>query len=74
MKVSELKTNLDAIKLSRNSLKAVLAVRLKEFVATGMGSVENFDPNIISNMTGDNFEPMAHWELLAPEEDDVVQD
>ena len=25
-------------------------------------------------MNGDNFEPMAYWELLAPDKDDVVQD
>ena len=48
-------------------------MRLKEAVVNGMGSVENFGPNIISNTAGDNFEPMAHWELLAPDEDDVVQ-
>ena len=24
-------------------------------------------------MNGDNFEPMAYWELLAPDKDDVVQ-
>ena len=39
-----------------------------------MGSVENSDPNILSNMTRDHFDPTTHWELLVPGEDDTVQD
>ena len=74
MKVSELKEALGARNLSKNGVKAVLISRLKQAVANGMGVVENINPNIISNMAGENFEPMAHWELLTPDTNSVVEE
>ena len=74
MKVSELKEALGARNLSKNGVKAVLINRLKQAVANGMGVVENINPNIISNMAGENFEPMAHWELLTPDTNLVVEE
>ena len=47
---------------------------MKEYVENGIGIVENFNPNIILNMAGDNFEPMAYLGLLAPDKDYAVQD
>ena len=61
MKVADLKTSMVARNLSSNLLKEFLVTHLKEDVANGMVSVENYDPNILSNMSGDNFDPMSHW-------------
>ena len=74
MKVSELKDALGARNLAKNGVKAVLISRLKQAVANGMANVDNIDPNVISNMAGENFEPMAHWELLIPDSSSVVSD
>ena len=73
MKVADLKTAPTKRNLPRNGLKSVTVTRLKEDVVNGMGSVKNFYPNTISNMDGDNFELMVHWELLSHDEDAVVQ-
>ena len=55
-------------------MKAILVTRLKESVANAIVSVEISDSNILSNIDGDNFEPMAHWKLLAPGKEGVSQD
>ena len=65
-------TSLATRNLSRNVFKAFLVARLKDSVANGMGSVDIFDPGIISNTNGHNFDPMAHWGLVSPEKDGVV--
>ena len=74
---SHMQRNVGAVKISgnisRNGFKSVLVTLLKGAVANRMGSVENSDPNILSNMARDNFEPMTYCKLLAPDGDDLFQ-
>ena len=34
--------------------------------------VTGLDPNILYNMEGTSFAPMTHWELMVPDDSDVV--
>ena len=39
-----------------------------------MAVVDNIDPDVLCDMTGENFDPMAHWELLTPDWDELIYD
>ena len=72
MKVKSLKESLLVKNLSRTGNKAILVARLKYAIANGMAIVENIDQDMLHNMAGDKFVPMAHWKYLVLDEDTVV--
>ena len=51
-----------------------MIAQIKLAVKNGIATVVNIDPNGIENMAGAGFQPTAHWEILTPEDNSVVQD
>ena len=49
-----------------------LLLSLRQEIEATVPIVTGLNPNILYNMEGTGFTPMAHWELMAPEDIDVV--
>jgi hypothetical protein len=70
MKVSELKVELLKQGLNQKGKKNELQARLKVGLESNVPLVEYLGEKEASNIAGDVFDPIAHWELL--EQDDEV--
>ena len=49
-----------------------ILVRLHQAIEANALIVIGLDPNILDNMAGTGFAPIAHFELMVPEDSDVV--
>ena len=59
--------------LNKGGLEVVLITSLKQYVANVMGVVADIYPYVLANMAGDNFKPLAHWEILTPDGTSIIR-
>ena len=51
-----------------------LLLRLRQEIEATVPIVTGLNPNILYNMEGTGFTPMAHWELMAPDNNYFVKE
>ena len=67
-----IKDQLKAKNLSVRGNNPDVLLRLRQAIEANVLIVAGLDPNILDNMAGTGFAPMAHWELMVPDSSDVV--
>ena len=72
VKVKVIKGHLKAIILSVQGNKPDVLLRLRQEIESNVLIVTDLDPNILDNMAGTGFAPMAHWEVIVPKYSDVM--
>ena len=72
MTVKVIKDQIKAQKLIIRRNKPYLLLHLCQAIEANLPIVTGLDPNILDNIAGTSFSPMAHWEQMIPEDIDVV--
>ena len=74
MTVASFKKYLKDRNISVSGRKADLVSRLKAAIASGVPLQQNMTNEQRENMGGEGFAPVAHWELMSPEEEEINQE
>ena len=72
MTVKVTKEHLKVRNLSVRGNKPDLLLRLRQAIEANVPIIIGLDPNILDNIAGTGFDPMVHWELIVPDDSDVV--
>ena len=72
MTVKVTKEHLKVQNLSVRGNKPDLLLRLRQAIEANVPIIIGLDPNILDNIAGTGFDPMVHWELIVPDDSDVV--